>query len=56
MPREAAPDVVQQKGLPLKTRREDFCCLDLHGRHNSLAGVDGPIKSRKFANNVRAEA
>jgi hypothetical protein len=47
--REAAPDLVGEKRLPLKEKEEYFCCLGLRGKHNSLSGVDGSLKSRKFA-------
>ena len=32
-----------------RLEEEYFCCLGLRGRHNSLSGVDGLLKSRKFA-------
>ena len=54
MPRDAgahraAHDVVEEKRLRLKEKEEYFCCLGLRERHNSLSGVDGLLKSRKFA-------
>jgi hypothetical protein len=54
MPRDAgahraAHDVVEEKHLWLKEKEEYFCCLGLRERHNSLFGVDGLLKSRKFA-------
>src|SRR6185312_14689706 len=52
--RAATPDVVQEKRLPLKPKGEYFCCIGLRGGHNSLAGVDGLIKSRKFTIDVQA--
>ena len=54
--RAAALDVVEEKRLLLKLKGEYFCCLGLRGRHNSLAGVDGLLKSRKFAIDVQAGA
>ena len=47
--RAGGADVVEEKRLPLKAKEEYFCCLGLRGRHNSLFGVDGLLKSRKFA-------
>jgi hypothetical protein len=44
-----AHDVVEEKRLGLKEKEEYFCCLGLRERHNSLSGVDGSLKSRKFA-------
>jgi hypothetical protein len=41
--------VVGEKRLWLKGKEEYFCCLGLRERHNSLFGVDGSAKSRKFA-------
>jgi hypothetical protein len=54
MPRDAgvhraAHDVVEEKRLRLKEKEEYFCCLGLRQRHNTLFGVDGLLKSRKFA-------
>ena len=43
-----APDVVEEKLLRLKEKEEYFCCLGLRQRHDSLSGVDGALKSRKF--------
>ena len=59
MPRDAraaALDVVEEKRLLLKLKGEYFCCVGLRGRHNSLTGVDGLFKSRKFAIDVQAGA
>jgi hypothetical protein len=47
--RRAAHDVVGEKRLRLKEKEEYFCCLGLRERHNALFGVDGLLKSRKFA-------
>jgi hypothetical protein len=53
MPRDAgthpaALDLVGEKRLRLKEKEEYFCCLGLRQRHDSLSGVDGALKSRKF--------
>ena len=39
----------RKSDLRLKAKEEYFCCLGLRERHNSLSGIDGPIKSRKLA-------
>jgi glyoxylase-like metal-dependent hydrolase (beta-lactamase superfamily II) len=44
-----AHDLVEEKRLRLKEKEEYFCCLGLRQKHNSLSGVDGSPKSRKFA-------
>jgi hypothetical protein len=51
--RRAAHDVVEEKRLRLKEKEEYFCCLGLRERHNTLFGVDGLLKSRKFVKMFR---